>query len=545
MKLPKDIRNAVRNLPRGNGAYDYAYQGAMARIERQGPKSVDFAKRVLSWITCAIRPLTITEIQHALAVDVGEPEFDLENLPQIGDMVSVCAGLVTIDHESRIIRLVHYTTQEYFQRTQEQWFPGGQLDMAKVCTTYLAFRAFESGECDTDAALKERLRIHPLYEYAAHNWGHHTRETLVLCPEVKHFLGCQNQLEASNQVRLAGMRFPTGRLYCYYFVRQTPALHLAAYFGAENVATYLLQNGVDCDAITNEGRTSLSVAAERGHRGVAELLIKTGASIDMGDDRDWTPLTWAARSGHKEVVQLLIQEGADPNSKAAFSDFDGWTPLHYAASRGHETIVRLLLEQGIDPDSKTIGTYDSSCNRTPLSFASEEGHVGVVELLLAQAGVDPNSISTGADEYGRTPLSYAAENGHDAIVKMLLKQPNINITLNATCRDMYWDMYWEANDLGTPLTYAVQNGHEAIVKMLLKKGANPMQIDNNGWTLLDWAAYTGNEAVAKLLIEFRGCPESQHDHDGWRPLWIAARQRAEVRLTSRQDLLGMGAMWRR
>jgi hypothetical protein len=150
MKLPKDIRTAVRNLPKGNGAYDYAYQDAMGRIERQGPKSVEFAKRVLSWITCAKRPLTTTELQHALAVDVGEPEFDLENLPQIGDMVSVCAGLVTVDQESRIIRLVHYTTQEYFQRTQEQWFPGGQLDMARVCTTYLAFRAFESGVCDTD-----------------------------------------------------------------------------------------------------------------------------------------------------------------------------------------------------------------------------------------------------------------------------------------------------------------------------------------------------------------------------------------------------------
>jgi hypothetical protein len=94
MKLPKDIRTAVRNLPKGNGAYDYAYQDAMGRIERQGPKSVEFAKRVLSWITCAKRPLTTTELQHALAVDVGEPEFDLENLPQIGDMVSVCAGLV-------------------------------------------------------------------------------------------------------------------------------------------------------------------------------------------------------------------------------------------------------------------------------------------------------------------------------------------------------------------------------------------------------------------------------------------------------------------
>ena len=54
-----------------------------------------------------------------LQLEVGESELDEENLPEIEDMVSVCAGLVTVDEESEIIRLVHYTTQEYFERTQK------------------------------------------------------------------------------------------------------------------------------------------------------------------------------------------------------------------------------------------------------------------------------------------------------------------------------------------------------------------------------------------------------------------------------------------
>jgi hypothetical protein len=92
----------------------------MERVERQGPNSVQFAKQVLSWITCAKRPLTTMELQHALAVVIGESELDEDNLPEIEDIVSVCAGLVTIDNESGILRLVHYTTQEYFTRTQGQ-----------------------------------------------------------------------------------------------------------------------------------------------------------------------------------------------------------------------------------------------------------------------------------------------------------------------------------------------------------------------------------------------------------------------------------------
>jgi hypothetical protein len=90
----------------------------MERIEGQVKDQKELAKQVLSWIAYAKRPLTTLELQHALAIVVGESELDEDNLPEIEDMVSACAGLVTIDKESDIIRLIHYTTQEYFERTQ-------------------------------------------------------------------------------------------------------------------------------------------------------------------------------------------------------------------------------------------------------------------------------------------------------------------------------------------------------------------------------------------------------------------------------------------
>jgi hypothetical protein len=148
------------------------YMGIMRRIEGQVLDQEELAKQVLSWITCAQRPLTTSEIQHALAVEVGEPELDEDSLPQIEDMVSVCAGLVRVDEVSSIIRLFHYTAQEYFERTQKDWFPTAETDITKTCVTYLSFSVFNSGICATDEEFKERLQSNRLYDYAARNWGH-------------------------------------------------------------------------------------------------------------------------------------------------------------------------------------------------------------------------------------------------------------------------------------------------------------------------------------------------------------------------------------
>ncbi|KAH7022160.1 ankyrin repeat protein, partial [Ilyonectria destructans] len=147
---------------------DPAYKEAMERINEQKPSVRRLANKVLSWITCAKRPLTTLELQHALAVEVGDTKLDEENIERIERIVSVCAGLVTVDKESGIIRLGHYTTQEYFEQMQTQFFPDAETYIATICGTYLSFIVFKSGPCLTDDELEEGLQINRLYDYAAH-----------------------------------------------------------------------------------------------------------------------------------------------------------------------------------------------------------------------------------------------------------------------------------------------------------------------------------------------------------------------------------------
>lgn len=99
----RDIRRALENLPE---ELNSTYEEAMERVRRQTREDRKLAERVLSWITYAKGPLTAVELQHALAIEPEMPALGDEDLDDIEILVSVCAGLVVIDDESGIIRLV-------------------------------------------------------------------------------------------------------------------------------------------------------------------------------------------------------------------------------------------------------------------------------------------------------------------------------------------------------------------------------------------------------------------------------------------------------
>jgi Ankyrin repeats (3 copies) len=300
----------LKKLPTGTEAYDYAYSDAMARIEGQLSDEEALAKEALSWITCAKRPLTTVELQHALAIKVGQAEFDEGNKPDIEDIISVCAGLVTVDEEGGIIRLVHYTTQEYFERTQKDWFPTAEFDITAICVTYLSFTVFGSGYCHADSSFEERLQLNPLYDYAAHFWGHHARQIRSPHSKVVEFLHHEMNVEAAAQAMLARKRYSTHSDYSQEVPRQITGLHLSAQFGTTEVAAAIL-DWADLDSKDSYGRTPLSWAARNGHEGVVKLLLGTGkVEVDSKDSYGGTPLSWAAGNGHEGVVKLLQSAAA-------------------------------------------------------------------------------------------------------------------------------------------------------------------------------------------------------------------------------------------
>src|ERR1700722_14181975 len=99
----RQVRTALENLPEG---MDNTYDEAMERVERQDDSRKELAKQVLSWITYAVRPLFVDELQHALAVMPDTTKLDPDDITDDEILTSICAGLVVIDEERNVIGLV-------------------------------------------------------------------------------------------------------------------------------------------------------------------------------------------------------------------------------------------------------------------------------------------------------------------------------------------------------------------------------------------------------------------------------------------------------
>ncbi|KAF4956485.1 hypothetical protein FSARC_11555 [Fusarium sarcochroum] len=492
------IKRALKTLPTGLNA---TYDQAMARIESQSANIRKMAKKVLYWVIYAQRALSPTELQHAIAIEPGQTELDPEFIPGIDLACSICAGLVTIDTQSNIVRLVHYTTQEYFDQEKQRWFTDANSNIASDCITYLSFDAFASGPCQTMQELWQRVRSNQLYDYAARNWGHHVRNASALPSEIRNFLKRTQNVHASSQITLIDTDYLEHSTDSEEVPIHLTGLHMAAYFGIAEVLKILL-----CDQQPDEkdsdGRTPLWWAARHGHKIIVELLLQHGADLEIEDDLH------AISFGETEVAKMLLELGANPDSE----DIEGITSLAWATCAGSTEVVNMLLKLGADPDSEDWE------GRTPLAFAAKNADYSLVELLL-QVGVRPDS----KDYYGYTPLLWACQNDDEATVKLLLKH-DVDIEnrhkgggtpLSWVVERSYEDTLEvlldhganpEVHNLGssqTALIWAAERGHRRAVEILLTKGADPEAKDDAGRTALDWAKTNGHRDVEELLLERR------------------------------------------
>ena len=545
----KMVKKALEILPKGLDALNLAYDGAMQRVENQREGFRVLAKQLLGWLTYSERLMTVKELQHALAIEPETPDLDEDNLSDIDEVVGFCAGLVIVDERTQIIRLVHYTTQEYFRRNGNTLLASAQQDIAISCLTYLLYDNFgagwviEAGSEEFDGivlvyslSVKPRLQKYPFLNYAARYWANHARvvgqqnvkELMVTFAKEGHRVSNAAQVLLISNSRDEFSRSTLTVLDSLQTTRShnpLSAIHLLAYLGYENLILELLNRGFDADAKDSCQNTPLWWAAWQGHHAVVELLLSQGHvnvnnrgvqryKYNLRFHQSATPLGEAAYWGKDDVVRILIErEDVDMN----LPDGGGSSPLYYAANQGHYTIVELLLTRSdIEVNSR------NSDGRTSLSIAAQLGREDVVRQLLKRKDIQVNTV----DKWGYSPLAEATHTDHEGIFKMLLGHAEIDVnTID--------------NSGNSPLMIAVRR-NEAMVKLLLSHANVEANCENEyGETVLHCATQVGSASMMQLSISRTKVDVNMKNKDGDTPLHVAAEWESEASVRALLEYVGI------
>ena len=539
------LKKALRTLPDN---FNDIYKEAMQRIQAQEPEERKRAYKILGMITRTRRPLSLKELQHALAVaDLQDEEDATENdisdgIDQPKTILGSTSALVILEDEGSQVRLIHRSLEDYLhvEENTKKWVPTAEVEVANACMTYLDL-VLPRKPCDEDYFTAKKSEF-PFLQYASQYWGDHIRnashndEHAAIIQETA--LRLISDPQRMNACMQAAWFTNPGSHDTWDVWRNINKLHICAWYGLSSILTALDVDKSMVDRTEPKyGQTPLMYACRRGHFDVVRQLLRLGASQQMVSARGRTPLFEAVQghhsssrnspsdkhSKHTEVVEILVCEmprDLDINMVHR-QEFDR-TALMLAARLGHLEMIKTLLKHtNINVDLQDLN------GMTAIYLAARENHIDIVQLLLdAGAGIDIVDFHT-----GRSPLRCAAERNLDEIVDLLLQynaDPNLKdreggtamlravnrgaINALTTLMEFSVDLHCVDETKQSLLHGAARNGYHQIARLLLENDLtegerlSPNVRDRYNMTPLHDASRYGNAAVLSVLVEHGGDP---------------------------------------
>ncbi|OHE96458.1 pfs domain-containing protein [Colletotrichum orchidophilum] len=589
------LRKAINQVPNGNAAYSSIYDEALGRIRAQPPDRRELAIRVLGWITCAKRPLTAVELQHALAVAEDRKEIEEDDLTSFDTILSVCAGLVTRDEETGIIRLVHQTTQEYFDERRSRLFAEMDSEIATTSVFYLSSKnVLQVSEDARWPGRREDYRIAcvPYYDYALVHWGAHACDSSTVPNGVVEFLRDHRMLKKAFEVmnQMGFMQFET-------------AAQLGAWFGLRKV--------FDTGAILiheayspyDHEKTAIWVAARQGHADLVTFFLdsgtletsthplglalqaelpRTACSHTLSVPLVRSTLRMAVGAGHVGVVETVVNFCAKKTITFELEGTFGTSIIEGAIKGEQRAIVNILLQHNSHSDSAStmeghpgsvmgLGSSESCSPASILSaYTIRAGWLAAMECLFTSwycesyddwasaafslllrahhaRGMIPLNPLDHANEMkwlvASKPYPYEMKSREDEINRLAegwnplvgTISNGLTKTLEVLLRNGFQKEIRD-NYGRTPLSRATVTGKVAALRLLLKHGADIETKDANERTPLLLATLAENESVIKVILH-HGADIGTRDSQGMTPVLLAAR-RGNVHLV--QLLIGHG-----
>ena len=149
--------------------------------------------------------------------------------------------------------------------------------------------------------------------------------------------------------------------------------------------------------------------------------------------------------------------------------------------------------QGVDTDGEN--QRDDGRNAVHYVAESEDGAPLEMAAKCVELGCDVNAFST---KLGLVGPPLALVRTEEMAAELVAHGANVN----AADKDMV-----------TVLMCAAENGRKVAVRSLLDTGADPLAVDRNGWTAVDWAyaRYSPSGDVVMLLLEAGAVPGNREE----------------------------------
>ena len=430
--LPPSVRRTLEELPE---SLDETYERVLKEIKKPNR---DHARRLLSCLVVAVRPLRVEELAEVLAVDYE----DEEGIPRLNAnwrwedqeqaILTPCSSLIAIieSGQSRVVQFSHFSVKEYLTSTRLTTSSGDVLQYhiaLEPAHTILGQACMGALLRLDDRVEQNSIETSQLAQYAAEYWVIHAKyENVSSCLGKaleylfdldKPYFAAWKELHDIDTDPLRGSTF-----YWFTFRPKLDAvpMYYASLCGFQDLVKHLIVKYPQHVGIRGGWYVTPLVAALAGeHFRTAKVLHDNGADPNIRGYCNGTPLHSAAYYGHLQMVQVLLEHEADINARRN----TGETPLHfllhdfshvYLNARTPSQIsqlpnvFRFLLNHGADVNARSSGLS------TPLHIAAGNGWIEVVRVLLE------HGASVGAeDKEGRTPFQLASSKGHSDIIKLL------------------------------------------------------------------------------------------------------------------------------
>lgn len=430
-KLPKDVNDS--------------YCKILSKSE-----DMDMARKAFCIMLAASRPLTLTEMNIAVNLDLDSDELDLESDEDFqASLRSWCGLLLTVNNKK--VFFLHQTAREFlaqkngFGRCSER----GPIDpkeaqavLAISCITYIDKFMPRAHQTKSAEDLNSIDMNRDFSTYSADKWYSHIQAAA---------------LEDDQKLEPIFTRLcdPKSDVFASWWGGEPKmgetcnTLWVATNYGLTSVVKRILQNEEVKDAWSYHLEDRIShVAASCGNVEVLNLLLDCGKlDWDMKNRFGQTPFFCAIFSDRVASAQCLLNSGKyDVRDK-----YDEHTPLILALRLSSDEMVDMLVHtEGIDMNGCYFG-YNA------LAMAVYQRRYNMVKLLLDMEAVETNPSFSGSI----TPLVEAVMQDDEAIVRLLLGSGRID--LNQQCeRD---------GITGTALKFARSMDRPRMVELLVKAGA--------------------------------------------------------------------------